>query len=128
MTRPFATRQLQFYLTAPGPCPYLPRRRERKVFAHLHAGDGAAHNDALTHAGFRRSQSIIYRPACEGCDACLSARVPASAFRPSRGQKRAAMRNDDLEATLRAAEATDEQYELLSRYLKARHTGGGMVG
>ncbi|MES1201917.1 MAG: arginyltransferase, partial [Pseudomonadota bacterium] len=62
MTKPFPTKNLRFYLTAPSPCPYLPGRRERKVFTSLeglHAGDL---NDALTVAGFRRSQNIAYRP------------------------------------------------------------------
>ena len=35
MTQHFPTRQLRFFLTAPSPCPYLPERYERKVFAHL---------------------------------------------------------------------------------------------
>jgi len=65
----------QFYLTAPSPCPYLPGRHERKVFTHL-VGDKAADlNDLLTHGGFRRSQSIAYRPACDQCRACVSVRV-----------------------------------------------------
>ena len=40
------------------------------MFAHLPLSDGAAINDALTQAGFRRSQNIAYRPACEACEAC----------------------------------------------------------
>ncbi|MFM8374889.1 MAG: arginyltransferase, partial [Phenylobacterium sp.] len=40
MTQHFPTRQLRFYLTAPAPCPYLPDRLERKVFAHLPIGEG----------------------------------------------------------------------------------------
>ena len=71
----------QFYLTAPSPCPYLPGRHERKVFTHL-VGDKAGElNDLLTHGGFRRSQSIAYRPACDQCRACVSVRVIANEFR-----------------------------------------------
>lgn len=128
MTRPFPARPLQFYLTAPGPCPYLDDRSERKVFAHLDRRDGAALNDALTHAGFRRSQSIVYRPACEGCDACLSSRVPSARFEPSRNQKRIIRRNADLIRAERAPKATEEQFELLTRYLETRHADGGMTG
>lgn len=128
VTRPFPTRPLQFYLTAPAPCPYLADRQERKVFAHLDASDGASLNDALTHAGFRRSQSIIYRPACEGCEACLSARVIARAFQPSRSQKRILKRNADLVHELRKPEPTEEQFTLLSAYLAERHAQGGMAG
>ena len=58
MTQHFPTRQLRFFLTAPSPCPYLPDRYERKVFAHLPLSDGAAVNDSLTQVGFRRSQNI----------------------------------------------------------------------
>ena len=52
----------QFYLTAPSPCPYLPGQEERKVFTHLVGERAAELNDLLTHGGFRRSQSIAYRP------------------------------------------------------------------
>lgn len=115
-------------MTAPAPCPYLSGQRERKVFAHLDASDGAALNEALTHAGFRRSQSIVYRPACEGCDACVSARVDASLFRPSRNQRRILNRNADLTRHVRDNDATTEQFELLSQYLSSRHADGGMAG
>ena len=57
MTQHFPTRQLRFFLTAPTPCPYLPGREERKVFAHLPLSDGPTVNDSLTQVGFRRSQA-----------------------------------------------------------------------
>src|SRR5215468_6723585 len=122
------SRPLQFYLTAPSPCPYLPGRQERKVFAHLSATDGAALNDALTHAGFRRSQGIIYRPACEGCESCLSARVVVSGYQPSKSHRRIATRNADLDFTALKPEPSEEQFDLLTRYLGARHANGGMAG
>ncbi len=62
----------QFYLTSPAPCPYLPGRAERKVFTHLIGLRAPALNDTLTQSGFRRSQTIAYRPACEHCRACVS--------------------------------------------------------
>ena len=43
----------------------------------------AALNDILTQGGFRRSQNIAYRPACEGCRACISVRVVVDAFAPT---------------------------------------------
>jgi arginine-tRNA-protein transferase len=127
VTHHFATRQLRFFLTAPSPCPYLPDREERKVFAHLPLSDGASINDALTQIGFRRSQNIAYRPACERCDACLSARIPVGAYAYSRSERRTLERNSDLSRHLVEAEATLEQFELLRRYLLARHAEGGMA-
>ncbi len=128
VTRPFPTRPLQFYMTAPAPCPYLPGRSERKVFAHLDGDDGAALNDALSHAGFRRSQSIVYRPACTACTACISARIPVADFSASGSQRRIAARNADLTVLVRPPHATQEQFDLLSRYLEGRHSDGGMTG
>jgi arginine-tRNA-protein transferase len=127
VTQHFATRQLRFFLTAPSPCPYLPGREERKVFTHLPLSDGAAINDALTQIGFRRSQNIAYRPACERCDACVSARIPAADYPFSRSERRVLERNADLSRHLVEAEATMEQFELLRRYLLTRHAQGGMA-
>ncbi|HUN12092.1 MAG TPA: arginyltransferase, partial [Rhabdaerophilum sp.] len=68
----------QFFLTSPAPCPYLPGRKERKVFTHLVGKQALQLNEILTQGGFRRSQSIAYRPACDGCRACVSVRVPVA--------------------------------------------------
>jgi len=126
VTQHFSTRQLRFYLTAPSPCPYLDGRFERKVFAHLPLSDGATVNDSLTQIGFRRSQNIAYRPACEACDACISARLPVEPYRFSRSERRILARNETLTRHLVEAEATAEQFDLLRRYLNTRHGGGGM--
>lgn len=116
----------QFYLTSPAPCPYLPGREERKVFTHLIGLRAPALNDALTQSGFRRSQTIAYRPACENCRACVSARVKAAEFSPSRGQRRILRRNLDLSAAIRPARANPEHYQLFREYVRTRHNDGGM--
>lgn len=117
----------QFYLTAPSPCPYLPGREERKVFTHLVGEKAGDLNDLLTHGGFRRSQSIAYRPACEGCRACLSIRVVADDFRPSRSLRRVLARNADVVSEMRVAMPTSEQYSVFRAYLDSRHRDGGMA-
>src|SRR3954449_804003 len=117
----------QFYLTAPSPCPYLPGREERKVFTHLVGEKAGELNDLLTHGGFRRSQSIAYRPACEGCRSCLSVRVIADEFRPSRGLRRVAAQNADIIGEMRASMPTSEQYSVFRGYLDSRHRDGGMA-
>ena len=126
MTDQRNTRIPQFFLTPGGPCPYLPGRTERKVFARLGGNLAQPLSEALTHSGFRRSQSIAYRPACEGCSACVSVRVKADQFAASRNQKRILKRSDDLVRTEVQAEATREQFALLRTYLDSRHPGGGM--
>lgn len=117
----------QFYLTAPTPCPYLEGFQERKVFTHL-VGDKAGElNDLLTHGGFRRSQSIAYRPACDLCRACVSVRVIADEFRPSRNLRKVLHRNADLIGEMKEAIPTSEQYSVFRAYLDARHHDGGMA-
>jgi len=117
----------QFYLTAPSPCPYLPGRHERKVFTHLVGERAGDLNDLLTHGGFRRSQSIAYRPACDQCRACVSVRVIANEFRPSRNFRKVIARNADIIGEQRSAVPTSEQYSVFRAYLDSRHRHGGMA-
>ncbi len=117
----------QFYLTAPSPCPYLAGKEERKVFTHLVGERAAELNNILTQGGFRRSQSIAYRPACEGCRSCVSVRVVAAEFTPSRNLRRILSRNADIVGDMKIAVPTSEQYSIFRAYLDSRHRDGGMA-
>lgn len=120
------TQSPQFFLTAPSPCPYLDGQFERKVFTHLVGDKASEMNDLLTQGGFRRSQNIAYRPACETCRACVSVRILAQEFSASRNMKRVLHRNADLIGAMHDAEPSTEQYSLFRTYLDARHRRGGM--
>lgn len=76
----------QFYVTAPQPCPYLSNRVERKLFTGLNNLNGKTLNNTLSNEGFRRSQNVLYRPACVGCSSCISARVRVHDFIPTKSQ------------------------------------------
>ncbi|MEM7570685.1 MAG: arginyltransferase [Pseudomonadota bacterium] len=117
----------RFYVTAPAPCPYLPGRQERKVFTELRGEEAGPLNDALSRVGFRRSQSVAYRPACESCSACISVRVIAEEFTLSRNMRRVSDRNEDIVVQITDPIATREQYRLLKSYLSNRHPSGGMA-
>jgi leucyl-tRNA---protein transferase len=117
----------QFYLTAPSPCPYLGGKEERKVFTHLVGERAPELNNILTQGGFRRSQSIAYRPACESCRACVSVRVVANDFRPTQSMRRIVRRNADIASEMRIAVPTSEQYAIFRAYLDSRHRDGGMA-
>ena len=118
----------RFFVTSPAPCPYLPGKTERKVFTELKGPHAEQLNEALGRIGFRRSQTVAYRPSCAGCQACVSVRVAAEEFRPSSSQKRNLKRNSGLVSTECRPWATEEQFELLQRYLSHRHPQGGMSG
>ena len=116
----------RFFVTSPAPCPYLPGRSERKVFTELKGAHADQLNEALDRIGFRRSQTVAYRPSCLDCQACVSVRVVAGEFKPSSTQKRELKRNRDLVVTECRPWATEEQFALLTKYLSVRHPDGGM--
>ncbi len=138
----------KFYMTTPCPCPYLEGKIERKIFTELkdqrlnydkqailqqHHGQNANNyaenlHHSLALVGFRRSQDIAYRPACTDCSECKSVRVPVLLFVPSKSQRRIIKKNEDISVKLKPNTATDEQYDLLSKYINTRHPLGGMVG
>lgn len=110
------------------PCPYLPDRMERKLVTRLAGPEAAKNFHLLSRAGFRRSHSIAYRPACIGCQACVPVRVVARHFNPGRSLRRIEARNADLTAAILPARGTSEQFQLFQGYLDGRHNDGEMAG
>ncbi len=109
------------------PCPYLPGRLERKIVTALMGGDAKAVYDEMLREGFRRSHVAAYRPACPGCRACVSVRVRAGAFTPSRSLRRVIARNEGVSLAVMPALARPDHFALFRRYLEARHPDGAMA-
>ena len=118
----------RFFVTNPGPCPYLAGKTERKVFTELSGAHADELNEALGRIGFRRSQNVAYRPSCIDCKSCVSVRVLTEEFQPNATQRRIIKRNADLAVSACRPWSTSEQYDLLRRYLSQRHPSGGMAG
>jgi len=116
-----------FFTTAPLPCPYISGRLERKIVTELNGPDAEMLHEALSRAGFRRSHSIAYTPACPGCSACIPVRIVVNGFAPDRTMRRIAKANGDLIGSQVPARATAEHYRLFSRYQESRHGGGDMA-
>jgi leucyl-tRNA---protein transferase len=100
---------------------------ERKVFTHLVGKQATELNNILTDGGFRRSQTIAYRPACDTCHACTSVRVLLDDFKPSRSMRKVMLANTDLIGEMKFNKPNSEQYSLFRGYLDARHGDGGMA-
>ena len=116
---------LRLLLGTEQPCGYLPKRLSRSAFVAPHTQVNSEVYGALIANGFRRSGDYAYRPACNGCKACVSVRVPVAAFKPNRAQRRAIKRNTDLHIE-KLNSLGDEHFQLLRRYLLSRHPFGGM--
>jgi arginine-tRNA-protein transferase len=111
---------LRLIESGPHACPYLPQQTAvnralvvRSLSPHLYR--------QLMDAGFRRSGRAIYQPVCPACRACRPLRVPVSAFRPSRSQRRVWRRNSDLAVEIGPPQPTQERFELYSRYVTRWH-------
>ncbi len=116
-----------FYRTAALPCPYIQGRVERKLVTELAGRDAPQFYNALSRAGFRRSHNLAYRPACNGCAACLPVRIPVADFALSRSLKRIRNLNRDLSARLAPPAASVEQFRLFVRYQRLRHADSDMA-
>jgi leucyl-tRNA---protein transferase len=115
-----------FYATSAYPCSYLNERMARSQIAASEENLGATTYDRLAQLGFRRSGLMIYRPYCDGCQACVALRVPVQHFQPNRSQKRAWRLHQDLTPRSVPLRFEAEHYALYRRYQNNRHPGGGM--
>ena len=90
--------KLQFYVTTPYACGYLPKKLAQSLIATPHHLVDANVYSGLIQQGFRRSGKFAYRPHCENCNACVPVRVVLPDFKPCRSQKRAYKQHANLTA------------------------------
>lgn len=117
---------LKFFATQPHGCSYLPEQQATTLFLDPTETVDETLYGQLSDMGFRRSGDHLYRPHCQGCTACIPARIPAQALQPNRQQKRVIRRNADLTVQAKAPSFTEEYYALYARYINTRHADGDM--
>lgn len=119
-------RDLRFFLTVPHACSYLPDQEATTLFLDPQESPIPGVYDSLSLLGFRRSGRHLYRPHCEGCNACRSVRVPVERFAPNRTQRRISRRNEDITTRITPAYFDARHYALYADYINHRHADGDM--
>jgi arginine-tRNA-protein transferase len=118
-------RQTSLFLGLEHPCGYLSQRSARNAYQDPSLPLDPERYGQLLAQGFRRGGDYVYRPYCQQCRACLSARVRLADFVPTRSQRRCWQKNQDLTLHI-TNRLTREHFELYSRYLTIRHPNEGM--
>lgn len=120
------TNTIKLFRTGDHHCSYLPDRQSRTLFLDPELNFGLNLYEELTQSGFRRSGKHLYRPDCENCQSCISARIPVDLFQLSRRFKRVLKRNEALRVEIAPSKYRDEDYRLFERYIEHRHDDGDM--
>ena len=117
---------VRVYLSTAHPCPYLPGRTASSLIIDPDLNVDGRRLTQLTMNGFRRSGDLVYRPHCPSCCACVSVRIPAAEFQPSRGQRRIWHKNTDVSVNPVAATFEQRHFDLYLRYQNSRHPDSDM--
>src|SRR5437868_5381984 len=104
------------YVATPSRCGYLPEQLWSLEYEYVARMTPAEYQQRMLQ-GWRRFGSMLFRPACAGCQACQSLRVPVERFRPSRSQRRARQANDGaIEVRIGEPAVTRTKLALYDRY------------
>ena len=116
-----ALHKLQFYVTMPYKCGYLPDKLAQSLIAAPHHLVDTNIYSGLIQQGFRRSGKFAYRPHCFNCNACIAIRLILNKFTPTRSQKRALKQHANLSARILPLGYIQSHFELYTNYQKLRH-------
>ena len=117
---------LNFYVTPPHDCSYGKEQQAGTLFLSPEIQPQEGFYELLINKGFRRSGDHIYRPHCEGCKECISVRIKAIDFIPSKQQRRCAKKGKRFSQKISPAKFDEEHYQLFEKYINARHKDGDM--
>ena len=118
--------EIMFSLTAEHECSYIADKQAVTLFVSPGFDITMSHYDLLSQLGFRRSGDHVYRPHCDNCGLCIPVRIPVKQFKPNRSQRRNLKLNQDLDIQQLDPVFKEEHFSLYQKYMRSRHTGGGM--
>ncbi len=119
-------KSIQLYLGQEHDCSYLSERRAGSILIDPEEEVTSSLYSQLIEQGFRRSAAHVYRPHCQGCNACISVRIPVQTFKATRAQNKIIRRNQDINVRAVSSQFRAEHYALYQRYIEQRHSDGDM--
>lgn len=117
---------IRLFETVVDECPYLEGRKSASILVDPDHQIDAKLFGTLSRSGFRRSGDMLYSPRCPSCAECVSVRIPAKRFAPSRSQKRVFKKNGDLTVTLEEVRFEQAHFDLYLKYQQHRHPESSM--
>ncbi len=117
-------RLLQRIIEKPHPCAYLAgERASLEVRVMLDVTELEV--DSLLEKGWRRFGPIYFRPACASCTECVSLRVLAEQFAPSKSQRRAARACSRLRRVVGKPRIDEARLALYAKWHAGRESARG---
>ena len=102
-------------------CPYLDGRTARMPLRYQVQGAQGSRLDALLAAGDRRVGRMMYRTRCPDCSECKAIRIPIDRFAPSKSQRRAARKNEDVVVSWHEPQVTEQHLALYNTHKRQRN-------
>jgi leucyl-tRNA---protein transferase len=104
------------YVASPSRCGYLPDQLWQLQYEHMAAITPAEYMQRMVE-GWRRFGSVLFRPRCRRCSACLPLRVVADRFHADRSQRRVRQLNENtVELRIGVPEVSRAKLALYDRY------------
>ncbi len=114
-SRTGVARLLQQITEPPHACIYLPEM-QASLEIRVQIDVTPAELEAMLERGWRRFGPMYFRPACASCGECVTLRIPAASFHPSKSQRRARKSAARLVRRVGPPLIDDERLALYSRW------------
>ena len=121
-----SSQTIQLFLTEADQCSYLEDKEQRMLLVDPNQALDNSLATYFSNHGFRRSGNMTYRPKCDHCQQCVSVRIPAIHFSPSKSQRRIIRKNKEIKVSLEPMENALDFFPMYYEYQKSRHPDGSM--
>jgi leucyl-tRNA---protein transferase len=115
---------LHHLVEPPRPCSYLDDR-DAQLEIRVMSDVTVDELEALLSRGWRRFGPVYFRPACVGCGECVTLRIDAQTFAPSKSQRRAAKNAAALTRVVGVPVVDDERLALYHLWHEQREERRG---